>query len=116
MQAKNISPDHYVSQRFFSPDTMIWQVHREMVLLAAGGRALLMQLAHPKVAAGVAQHSQFKEDPLGRLQRTTDTLWSILFGERSEARAALEQMKNVHRKVQGITQAGEPLPVGTQYS
>ena len=57
-------------KRFFSPDAMIWQVDREMVLLLAGGRALLMQLAHPKVAAGVAEHSHFKADPLGRLYRT----------------------------------------------
>jgi uncharacterized protein (DUF2236 family) len=49
----------------FTPETMIWQVDREMVLLLAGGRALLMQLAHPKVAAGVAEHSHFKGDPLG---------------------------------------------------
>ena len=44
--------------RFFSPDSMIWRVDREMVLLLGGGRALLMQLAHPKVAAGVADHSR----------------------------------------------------------
>ena len=68
--------------RFFSPDAMIWQVDREMVLLLAGGRALLMQLAHPKVAAGVAEHSHFKADPLGRLYRTMSAMWSIVFDER----------------------------------
>src|SRR5882724_3416680 len=67
--------------RFFSPDAMIWQVDREMVLLLAGGRALLMQLAHPKVAAGVAEHSYFKADPLGRLYRTMSAMWSIVFDE-----------------------------------
>jgi uncharacterized protein (DUF2236 family) len=107
---------HSTGQGFFSSDMMIWQVHREAVLLAAGGRALLMQIAHPKVAAGVAEHSSFKEDPLGRLQRTTSALWSILFDEESEARASLEQVKNIHRKVRGTTQAGEPLPTGSSYS
>src|SRR5918992_2687512 len=115
MQAKNISPDHYVSQRFFSPDTMIWRVDREMVLLAAGGRALLMQLAHPKVAAGVAQHSRFQDNPLGRLHRTMSTMWSITFDETPEARAALERIKNVHRKVKGSISAEEPLAAGTPY-
>jgi uncharacterized protein (DUF2236 family) len=105
-----------IGQGFFSPDMMIWRVHREAVLLAAGGRALLMQIAHPKVAAGVAEHSSFNEDPLGRLQRTTSALWSVLFDETSEGRAALEQVKNVHRKVQGATREGEPLPTGTHYS
>src|SRR5262252_5550792 len=88
------------NDRFFSPDMMFWQVDREIVLLLAGGRALLMQLAHPKIAAGVADHSHFKQDPLGRLYRTMSTMWSITFGEISEARLALNQVKNVHRLTQ----------------
>jgi uncharacterized protein (DUF2236 family) len=115
IQEKTAS-DHSVGQRFFAPDTMMWRVHREAVLLAAGGRALLMQIAHPKVAAGVAEHSSFKEDPLGRLQRTTRALWSILFDELSEARVSLEQVKSIHRKVRGFTPVGEPLPTGSRYS
>ncbi len=104
-----------IDRRFFSPDTMIWQVDREMVLLAAGGRALLMQLAHPKVAAGVAQHSRFKDDPLGRLYRTMSTMWSIVFDETAQARAALERVENVHRKVQGFIPPAELWPVGRTY-
>jgi uncharacterized protein (DUF2236 family) len=104
-----------IDRRFFSPDTMIWKVDREMVLLAAGGRALLMQLAHPKVAAGVAEHSHFKDDPLGRLYRTMSTMWSITFDEVSQARAALDQVKNVHRRIQGVTPPGELLLSGTHY-
>jgi uncharacterized protein (DUF2236 family) len=100
---------------FFSSDTMIWKVDREMVLLAAGGRALLMQLAHPKVAAGVAEHSRFKDDPLGRLHRTMSTMWSIVFDDPSLAHAALERVKNVHRKVQGTIPPAEPLATGTPY-
>jgi uncharacterized protein (DUF2236 family) len=116
MTKKSRRSRNSIGQGFFSSDMMIWQVHREAVLLAAGGRALLMQIAHPKVAAGVAEHSSFKKDPLERLQRTTGALWSILFDEEPEARAALEQVKNVHRKVRGTTQAGEPLPPGSSYS
>jgi uncharacterized protein (DUF2236 family) len=104
-----------IDRRFFSPDTMIWKVDREMVLLAAGGRALLMQLAHPKVAAGVAEHSRFKGDPLGRLYRTMSTMWSIVFDDTAQARAALERVKNVHRRVQGTILPAEPLPGGTPY-
>jgi uncharacterized protein (DUF2236 family) len=94
---------------------MIWRVDREMVLLAVGGRALLMQLAHPKVAAGVAEHSHFKGDPLGRLYRTMSTMWSIGFDETELARAALERVRNVHRRVQGTVPAAEPLAGGTPY-
>jgi uncharacterized protein (DUF2236 family) len=102
-------------ERFFSPDRMIWQVDREMVLLLAGGRALLMQLAHPKVAAGVAEHSHFKADPLGRLYRTMSAMWSIVFDEASAARASLEQVKSVHRRIHGIISPAESLPFGTRY-
>jgi uncharacterized protein (DUF2236 family) len=104
------------SEQFFSPDSMIWKVDRELVLLLAGGRALLMQLAHPKVAAGVVEHSHFKDDPLGRLHRTMSTMWSIVFDEPAKAQAALEQVKNIHRKVQGVIRPAEPLPAGTAYN
>jgi uncharacterized protein (DUF2236 family) len=112
---ETFTPGQQIDRRFFSPDTMIWKVDREMVLLAAGGRALLMQLAHPRVAAGVAEHSRFKDDPLGRLHRTMSTMWSITFDEVSQARAALDQVKNVHRRIQGVTPPGELLPSGTHY-
>ena len=103
------------AERFFSPEMMIWQVNREMALLLAGGRALLMQLAHPKVAAGVAEHSHFKDDPLARLHRTMGAMWSIVFDKVPSARTALERVKNVHTTVQGIVKPGEPLPLGTPY-
>jgi uncharacterized protein (DUF2236 family) len=110
-----LTPGQEIDRRFFSPETMIWQVDREMVLLAAGGRALLMQLAHPKVAAGVAEHSRFKDDPLGRLYRTMSTMWSIVFDETTLASAALERVKNVHRKVQGLIPPAELWPAGRTY-
>jgi uncharacterized protein (DUF2236 family) len=112
MRKETITP---IDGRFFSPDRMIWQVNREMVLLLAGGRALLMQLAHPKVAAGVAEYSHFKADPLGRLYRTMSAMWSIVFDETSAARASLEQVKSVHRRIHGIVSPAESLPFGTHY-
>ena len=86
-----------------------------MVLLLAGGRALLMQLAHPKVAAGVIEHSRFQEDPFGRLYRTMSTMWSIVFDERAESVAALERVENVHRKVRGLVSQKEPSFAGAGY-
>src|SRR5262249_41310081 len=66
-----------MAERFFAPGSAIWRVDREMALLLGGGRALLMQIAHPKIAAGVADHSRFANDPLGRLKQTMETMWSI---------------------------------------
>jgi uncharacterized protein (DUF2236 family) len=94
---------------------MIWRVDREMVLLLAGGRALLMQLAHPKVAAGVADHSSFKDDPLARLHRTMNTMWSIVFDDPPDACASLERVNDIHRRVRGTIKQGEPLSKGVPY-
>lgn len=99
----------------FSPCSKIWQVDREMALLLAGGRALLLQLAHPKVAAGVAQYSRFQQNPLARLQRTMSTMWSIGFDESEKAYAAIERVGNIHKHVHGSVQSNEPIARGTRY-
>jgi uncharacterized protein (DUF2236 family) len=101
--------------RLFSPHSILWQVDREMALLLAGGRALLLQLAHPKVAAGVAHYSRFQQNPLARLQRTMSAMWSIGFDESAKAHATLEHVGNIHKRVHGSVEADEPLPRGTAY-
>jgi uncharacterized protein (DUF2236 family) len=103
------------SKHFFAPTSKIWMVNREMVLLLAGGRALLMQLAHPKVAAGVAAHSRFQEDPLGRLYRTMSRMWSIVFDEESQSREALRQVEMVHNRVRGHVPVDEASHGGAAY-
>lgn len=111
----NTSHEHELGGGFFPPRSIFWRVSREMIALLAGGRALLMQIAHSKVAAGVAQHSQFKDDPLRRLRRTMNTTWSITFDERAAARASLEQITSVHAKVKGVVGHGEISLAGTPY-
>ena len=101
--------------QLFSPHSKIWQVDREMALLLAGGRALLLQLAHPKVAAGVAQYSRFQQNPLARLQRTLSAMWSIGFDESEKAYAALARVANIHKHVHGAVQSDEPVACGTSY-
>lgn len=91
----------FMERQFFSPDSAIWKIDREMALLLGGGRALLMQLAHPKVASGVVDHSHFREDPMGRLHRTMDTMWSIVFDEVDQAQAALQRVTETHDRVHG---------------
>ncbi|MDH3445094.1 MAG: DUF2236 domain-containing protein [Deltaproteobacteria bacterium] len=103
------------SKRLFPRDGMSWRVNREMVLLLGGGRALLMQVAHPKVAAAVAKHSDFTNDPLGRLHRTMNTMWSIVFDEMAEAQASLDRIKNLHGKVRGVVEQNEPSFAGSRY-
>src|SRR5436305_11547388 len=77
------------------------RVNRENVLLLGGGRALLMQLAHPKVAAGVDEHSDFRSDPVRRLRRTVRMTMAIVFGDRETALAAARAVKQTHGKIRG---------------
>jgi uncharacterized protein (DUF2236 family) len=102
-------------ERLFSPENTLWQVDRELALLLSGGRALLMQLAHPKIAAGVAQHSNFRADPLGRLYRTMSAMWSIVFDEALPAGEALDRVNSVHAKVHGTVPESEPSYGGMAY-
>jgi uncharacterized protein (DUF2236 family) len=84
-----------------SDTSMVRRVHREGVLLLGGGRALLMQIAHPLVARGVAEHSNFRTDRLDRLLRTLRPMLTIVFGTREQALAAAASINHVHQHVTG---------------
>jgi uncharacterized protein (DUF2236 family) len=85
----------------FADDSVIRTVNRENVLLLGGGRALLMQLAHPKVAAGVDEHSDFRRNPIRRLRRTIRMTMAIVFGDRETALAAVRAVNQTHARVRG---------------
>ncbi len=85
----------------FAEDSITRRVNRENILLLGGGRALLMQLAHPQVAAGVDEHSDFRAHPIRRLRRTIRMTMAIVFGDRQTALAAARRVNQVHAKVQG---------------
>jgi uncharacterized protein (DUF2236 family) len=85
----------------FEEDSITRRINRENILLLGGGRALLMQLAHPKVAAGVDEHSDFRAHPIRRLRRTIRMTMAIVFGDRDTALAAARGVNQAHTKVQG---------------
>jgi uncharacterized protein (DUF2236 family) len=85
----------------FGPGSMAWRVDGEAIVLAGGTCALLMQLAHPAVAAGVAQHSDFRADPFARLRRTLNASYAVVFGSAPRADAALRRMNAIHGVVRG---------------
>jgi len=100
----------------FGPETLTWRINREGVLVAGGGRALVLQVAHPLVAAGVAQHSDYRSDPFGRLQRTLDVTTTIVFGTVEEAKAASKRLWNRHGLVKGASdEAGGRFAAGAPY-
>ncbi len=100
----------------FAPDSITWKVNSEAVLLLGGPRALLLQLAHPLVAAGVADHSRFEQEPLTRLRATLDTMLGIVFGDRETALALARRIDEVHGRVRGTLAEPTALwPAGTTY-
>ena len=95
------------------------RVNRETVVVLGWGRAVLMQVAHPLVAAGVGAHSGFDAGPLAylqRMRRTISAMLSLTFGDESEIRRAAERINAVHRRVHGrLDDPVGPYPAGTPY-
>ncbi len=87
-------------------DSVARRINRESFLLLGGTAALLMQIAHPLVAAGVEQHSDFRRAPLRRLVRTVDTTLAVVFGGRATAERALRRIDRSHAPVRGRSADG----------
>ncbi|MEN3271636.1 MAG: hypothetical protein V7636_397 [Actinomycetota bacterium] len=85
----------------FAEDSVLRRIYRENVLFLGGGRALLLQLAHPDVARGVTEHSSFEEDPFSRLRRTITVVDAIVFGDDDDADRAADGLRRVHHFVTG---------------
>jgi uncharacterized protein (DUF2236 family) len=85
----------------FAPESEMWRVNRERCGLIYGPAAAILQLAHPRIAQGVYDHSNFRYDTLGRLRRTLSSTNQIAFGRISQAKAVSEHVVSRHRKVRG---------------
>ncbi len=85
----------------FRDDCWLRKVSGEPVLLLGGGCALLFEIAHPLVAEAVAEHSNFRGDPFGRLRRTLDAMSAIAFGDLETALAAARSVERAHQRVRG---------------
>jgi len=100
----------------FAVDSATWRVQREAALLLAGGRALLLQVAHPLVAAGVAAHSDFEARPLDRLRRTLELTLEVVFAPAGDALRAVQAIEAVHDRVRGRLEASiGPFAESTPY-
>ena len=90
----------------FGPGSVTWRVLKEPLLILVGGRALLMQAAHPHVAQGAIDHSAYADDPFGRLMRTYEWAGTVAFGTTAEARRATAGVNRLHQKVTGTLPKG----------
>ena len=94
---------------YLAPDGVARLVHNDLPSMLIGGvNALLLQMLHPLAMAGVAEHSGYREDPLGRLRRTAAFVAATTFGTTADAEAAIAQVQRVHRRVKGTAPDGRP--------
>lgn len=97
-----MTPAEGPDQGLYGPGSVTWRVHGDPSMALGGLRALLLQAVHPLAMAGVAQHSDFQDDPWGRLLRTADYVRVTSFGTSSEASKAAARVRGIHRRLGGI--------------
>jgi uncharacterized protein (DUF2236 family) len=108
-RAKGERPVARRDDGLFGPGSVAWKVHGDVTTMMVGGTAaLLLQMLHPSVLAGVWDHSNFRNDMLGRLRRTARFIALTTYGSEQEASEAIARVKDVHRHVSGTLPNGEP--------
>jgi len=96
------------ADRWFAADRPIRQVHNDCAMFVGGIAALLLQSLHPLAMAAVADHSGYRADPWGRLQRTSHFIAATTFGRREDAMAAIASVRAIHSGVTGTAPDGRP--------
>ena len=100
----------------FGPDSMTWRIDREAAVFLGAGRALLLQLAHPWVAAAIAEHSTTLVDPVGRFHRTFDVVFAMVFGSLDRALLSARQLHRRHTMIVGeMPETVGPFAAGSRY-
>ena len=94
--------------RWFGPDRPIRRVHGDAAMFVGGLRALLLQSLHPVAMTAVAQHSDFRSDPWGRLQRTSTFLAATTYGAAQDAQRAVDHVRRIHTHITGVGPDGHP--------
>jgi uncharacterized protein (DUF2236 family) len=101
-------------QLVFSPDSVLWKIIRENLILFNGAAAAVLQISHPRIGLGVRDHSDFRERPLDRLTRTLDAVHGIVFGTHAEAERVAASLRRLHTRVRGDA-AGANVPGDATY-
>lgn len=97
----------------FGPDSMVWRVHADLPGMLMGGiAALMLQTLHPLAMAGVDQFSDYRRDPIARLNRTARFVSVTSYGSTREAEAAIARVRRVHDGIRGTAPDGRPYTAG----
>jgi uncharacterized protein (DUF2236 family) len=111
------SLDHPGDPGLFGPGSATWEIIGDVATFVGGIRALLVQAAHPEVVAGVEDHSNYEDDPLGRLSRTSAYVTATAFGAHPEVEEAIGVVRRAHAPVRGTSHRGERYSAsGPQYA
>jgi uncharacterized protein (DUF2236 family) len=91
--------DHDGDLGLFGPGSVTWRLHDEPILWLAGLRSLFLQALHPRAMAAVAQNSNYRDDPWGRLIRTSTYIGAVVFGTTAQAEDAGRRIRRVHARL-----------------
>lgn len=97
--------EHPADGGLFGPHSVVWRVHRDRSFPLAALRSLMVQALHPLAMAGVAQHSNWKEDPFGRLAATSGYILTVTYGDTAAANRAADRVRAIHSHVNGTDSA-----------
>ena len=104
--------DYMGDPGLLGPGAVSWMVIGDSAAFVGGIRGLLIQAAHPEVVAGVGDHSRYRQDPLGRLSRTSAYVTATTYGAMPEVGHAVAQVRRMHRVVSGVSSRGIPYVAG----
>jgi uncharacterized protein (DUF2236 family) len=97
--------EHPADGGLFGPQSAVWRVHRDRSFPLAALRSLMVQALHPLAMAGVAEHSNWKEDPFGRLAATSGYILTVTYGDTAAAHKAADRVRAIHNHVNGTDPA-----------
>lgn len=108
---EGLSPDELATADdpgLFGPESVAWRIHADGAMFIGGLRSLMLQTLHPLAMAGVAEHSDYRHDPWGRLNRTGRFIGATTFGSTPTAETSIAMVHRVHQRVVGTAPDGRP--------
>jgi uncharacterized protein (DUF2236 family) len=102
-----LPPPAQAAEHAITPGSVVYRYASDSRTMLGAGAALLLQVAHPTVGAGVLEHSDFEHDPWGRLLRTLDYVNLLVYGTPAQAAETARRVREMHKRIKGTRPDGE---------